>query len=136
MAGSPSLHSSHPTTDTQLVATVAAAVEKKQKMKDVVSNTRDYNQGLLIDKETMTMVADSGIELCKQLDVIAAQGLALKHASYWQGLSLGGGLSTSAHGSSFFGKRAAVHELVLGMRLVMPASHEEGFAKVLNLTDS
>ncbi|MCO5607843.1 hypothetical protein L7F22_062045 [Adiantum nelumboides] len=102
----------------------------------LVISTRDYNQGVLIDKETMTMVVDSGIKLCKLFNTIATKGLALTHAPYWQALSLGGLLSIDAHVSSFFGKEVMVHELVPWMRLVTSASCKEGFAKVLDLTDS
>ncbi|KAI5081561.1 hypothetical protein GOP47_0001304 [Adiantum capillus-veneris] len=145
----------YPTTEAQIMAVVAAAVEKKQKMKVVsryahsfpklmcpgssdglLISTRDYNQGLLIDKDSMTAIADSGVELRQLLDALAAQGLALTHSPYWHGVSLGGLLSTGAHGSSFFGKGAAVHEFVIGMRLVTPASAADGFVKVIELNDT
>lgn len=144
----------YPTTEAQLLSAVAAGVQRRQKMKVVskyahsspklacpggseglIISTRDYNRDLTIDKDKMTVTADSGIELRQLLDGIAAAGLALTHSPYWQGVSLGGLLSTGAHGSSFYGKGSAVHEYVVGMRLVVPAPPDEGYAKVIELTE-
>eukprot|EP00250_Pteridium_aquilinum_P031179 c43195_g1_i1 orf=3-470(+) len=111
----------YPTTEAEIVSVVAAAVQKKQKMKVIskyahsfpklmcpggneglVLSTRDYNRDLVIDMETMRVTADSGVELRHLLDRIAEAGLALPPAPLWQGVSLGGLLSTGAHGSSWY----------------------------------
>lgn len=145
----------YPTTEKEIVSAVAEAVQKKQKVKVVsrwahsipklicpggndglVISTRDYNGNLVIDEEEMTVIADSGVELRQLIDGIAAAGLALPYTPYWEGVSIGGLLSTGAHGSSFFQKGGAVHEYVTGMTLVVPATRKEGYAKVIELTEA
>jgi FAD-dependent oxidoreductase len=99
----------------------------------ILISTQKYKNEITVDKAAMTVTADSGVGLRDLLDAVAASGLALLAAPYWDGLSLGGLLSTGSHGSSLWRRGGAVHDYVVSMRLVVPASRQEGYAKLITL---
>jgi len=132
----------YPCTEHELLLTVSAAACKGQHMKVVTAYAHSIPKlscpggpsgaGLLISSERLNkvvsvdaarsrMTVEAGIKLRELLDAAAAHGLALPHSPYWLGITLGGLLGTGAHGSSFVGLGSAVHEYVVGMRLVVPA---------------
>ena len=82
-------------------------------------------------KQTVTV--DSGVGLRELVDAVEAHGLSLVAAPYWEGLSVGGLIGTGAHGSSWWGRGGAVHDHVVGVRVVVGARGNEGFAKVLSV---
>eukprot|EP01018_Ginkgo_biloba_P019640 Gb_24046 [translate_table: standard] len=144
----------YPSSEEEVLTSVAMAAQKKQKMRVVsthshsttqlvcpggdsglIISTRDLNHIVAVDMSTMRMTFESGVLLRDVVDGAAIHGLALPVSPTWEGLTIGGLLSTGAHGSSLFGKGGAVHEYVVGMRLVVPASEEEGYAKVVDLTE-
>lgn len=150
----------HPTTEEEIVHAVATAVENKQKIKvstksshtipklacpgttnstsgsshGVIISTTDYASIVQFDIPAMTVTAQSGILMHDLIEAIGNQNLALPFTPYWNAVTLGGSLATASHGSSHFGKGGAVHEYVIGLRLVIPATDSEGFAKVVALT--
>lgn len=146
----------YPTTETDILTAVASAAKAKQRIKvatstghsipilacpgspsGVILSTRKYTSIVNIDTANRTVTAQSGITLRDLIDSIAKQSLALPVSPYWDGVTLGGLLATSSHGSSLFGKGGAVHEYIISMRLVTPASADEGYAmlRVLNVGD-
>ncbi|KAI3951405.1 hypothetical protein MKW92_022996 [Papaver armeniacum] len=60
----------------------------------VLISTAKYNSGIQVDVKSLTVTADSGV----------VAGLSLVASPYWEGVSIGGLISTGAHGSSWWGK--------------------------------
>lgn len=146
----------YPTTEEELRAAVADAVKKKMKVKLVskfshtipklacptvgqsttLISTERYNSGIAVDKAGFSVTAEAGVGLRDLIDAVEAEGLSLVAAPYWEGVSVGGAISTGAHGSGWRGKGSALHDHVVGMRVVVAGNESEGFAKVLDLRES
>ncbi|GJM90886.1 hypothetical protein PR202_ga07209 [Eleusine coracana subsp. coracana] len=89
--------------------------------------------GVEVDAAARTVTADGGAPLRAVIDAAEARGLSLTAAPYWDGVSVAGLLATGSHGSSWWGRGGAVHDYVVGLRLVVPAGEADGWAKVLEL---
>ncbi|XP_042423811.1 L-gulonolactone oxidase 3-like [Zingiber officinale] len=141
-----------PTTEEELRAAVAEAHRKRFKAKavsgfshtipklacppsenSVVISTAKYNSRIEVDVANRRVTADAGVGLRDLIDKVEAAGLSLVAAPYWEGVSIGGLISTGSHGSSWWGKGGAVHDHVESLTLVVTAPAAEGYAKVVTL---
>lgn len=144
----------YPSSEEDLVSIVGAATMNRQKMKVVTRSshsmpklvcldgqdgllisTRNLNSVMGVDVSDMTMTVESGMLLRDLINEAAKVGLALPYTPYWWGLTIGGLLGTGAHGSTLWGKGSAVHDYVVGVRIVTPAGPEQGYAMVRTLIE-
>ncbi|RAL38409.1 hypothetical protein DM860_002387 [Cuscuta australis] len=146
----------YPRTEEELIAVVAAATRENRKMKaatrsshsipklacpgsgsgdGLLISTMHLNRTLKVDKQSMTMTVESGVSLRQLINDAAEAGLALPHTPYWWGVTVGGMMGTGAHGSTLRGRGSAFHDHVVRVRIVTPASPEEGYAAVRQLEE-
>lgn len=144
----------YPTTEEELVSIVALATKKKRKMKvatrfshsipklvcpdgeqGLLISTKYLNHTLQINEASRTMKVESGVTLKQLIEEASKVGLALPYVPYWWGLTIGGIMGTGAHGSTLWGKGSSVHDYVVQLRIVTPAGHADGYAKVRTLDD-
>ncbi|CAI9769616.1 unnamed protein product [Fraxinus pennsylvanica] len=142
----------YPTTEEELILAVANATMAKTKMKvatrtshsipklvcpeginGLLISTKCLNRTLVVNVSSMTMTVESGMTLRQLINEAAKAKLALPYAPYWWGLTIGGMMGTGAHGSSLWGLGSQVHDYVIRLRIVTPATAEEGYAKVRTL---
>ncbi|XP_059634440.1 probable L-gulonolactone oxidase 6 [Cornus florida] len=142
----------YPTTEEELISTVAMATMERRKIKvatrfshsipklvcpdgdnGLLISTKYLNHTLNVDQDNMTMSVESGVTLRQLINEAAKAGLALPYAPYWWGLTIGGLMGTGAHGSSLWGTGSSVHDYVVQLRIITPAGPEEGYAKVWTL---
>lgn len=99
----------------------------------ILLSTEHYNSNIEFDLAKTVVTVDSGLGLRELIDRVEGKGMSLVAAPYWEGVSVGGMISTGAHGSSWWGKGGAVHDHVVGISLVVPASESEGYANIVRL---
>ncbi|RYR05515.1 hypothetical protein Ahy_B06g085372 [Arachis hypogaea] len=150
------LNATYPTTEEELRAAVSFAVKHNLKAKVVTRfshsmpklacpdqavqssffiSTEHYNLQIQIDTANAVVTVDAGVSLRQLIDAVEVAGFSLVVSPYWEGITIGGLISTGAHGSSWWGKGGSVHDHVVGLSIVVPASKSEGYAKILRLDE-
>lgn len=145
----------HPTTEQELITLVAGASKNSLKVKVVSSfahtipklacpdqtsnslliSTSKLNSIIEVDVANLVVTVDAGVGLRQLIDKVEEENLSLVASPYWEGVSIGGLISTGSHGSSWWGKGGSVHDHVVGLSLIVPASASQGYAKVLTLRE-
>ncbi|KAF3569233.1 hypothetical protein DY000_02019232 [Brassica cretica] len=144
----------YPTTEEELIKAVAYASEHNLKVKTVTRfsgtipklacpsgsdamliSTSKYNSAIEIEPDQLTVTADSGVSLRELIDKVEEAGFSLATSPYWEGMSIGGLVSTGSHGSSWSGRGGSVHDHVVGINLVVPATSSKGYAKVVSIEE-
>ncbi|XWS26326.1 hypothetical protein CRYUN_Cryun26dG0022500 [Craigia yunnanensis] len=124
----------YPTIEEDLRLAVAYANKNKLKSDDsMLISTAKYDSHVEIDPANFAVTADAGVALRELIDKVEEAGLSLVAAPYWEGVSVAGLISTGAQGSSWWGKGGAVHDHVIDLSLIVPASESEGYAKVIQI---
>ncbi|KAI3891109.1 hypothetical protein MKW98_007414 [Papaver atlanticum] len=147
----------YPKTEQELLAFVAMASMNKTKVKvstryyhsipklacpdgqkgnNMLISTLYLNRTLAINASTMTMTVESGATLKDVIEGSAKFGMALPNGPYWWGLTIGGLISTGAHGSSLWGVGSSVHDYIEQLRIITPAGRNEGYAKIRTIDNS
>ncbi|KAI3979088.1 hypothetical protein MKX01_016263 [Papaver californicum] len=145
----------YPKTEEELLSVVAMASKNKMKVKiatryghslpklvcpdddnGLLISTLYLNRIVNINVSTTKITVESGVILRDLIRQAAKSGLALTAAPYWWGLTVGGLISTAAHGSSLWGRGSSVHDYIEGIRIVTPSGPNEGYAKVRMLNSS
>ncbi|MCO5593656.1 hypothetical protein L7F22_047672 [Adiantum nelumboides] len=143
----------YPTSEVELFNAVALASRTGSKVK-VVGSSHSYNKlvcpggddGIIISTQhlnslihvnvsSLTVTTHAGVQLRDLVERIAEFGLTLPHSPVWHGVSMAGMISTGAHGSGLWHRGSSTHDYVVGMRLITPADEEEGFAKIIDLSE-
>ncbi|KAL0002389.1 hypothetical protein SO802_016170 [Lithocarpus litseifolius] len=141
-----------PSTEQELISIVSKASRNKRKMKvatryshsipklvcldgqdGLLISTKYLNRTLKVDVEAMTITVESGVTLRQLINEAAKAGLALPYTPYWWGLTMGGLLSTGAHGSTLWANGSSVHDYLLELRIVTTGF--AGLARVRSLKD-
>ncbi|KAI3919710.1 hypothetical protein MKX01_000151 [Papaver californicum] len=147
----------YPKTEQELLSFVAMASRNKTKVKvstryshsipklvcpdgqkgnNMLISTLYLNRTLAINASTMTMTVESGATLQDVIEGSAKFGMALPNGPYWYGLTIGGLISTGAHGSSLWGVGSSVHDYIEQLRIITPAGRNEGYAKIRTIDNS
>lgn len=144
----------YPRTEEEIRQAVATATQKNMKVKVVTGfghsipkltcpgsppensmliSTAEYSSSVEVDPANLRVTADSGVGIRDLIDRVEESGLSLVAATYWEGVSLGGAVSTGSHGSSWWGKGGALQEHVVGFSLVIAAGPSDGYARIIRI---
>ncbi|KAH7290312.1 hypothetical protein KP509_30G042100 [Ceratopteris richardii] len=122
----------YPTTEAQIFQAVAWASRSGSKIKVVSRGVHSITKLVCPDGDSGLLVSTHYYNSLIQVDPMSRTVTA--HSGCY-GVSVGGAISTGAHGSGLWGLGSALHDYVVGMRLVVPAPPHEGYARIIDLED-
>lgn len=143
----------YPKNEAELISAVAQGVKEGVKMKVVTEighsisklscpggenglliSTRDYvPDPVHVNISEMSASVDAGMQLREFVQALALQSATIPYTPLWDGVSIGGVIATGSHGSGLYLRGSVMSEYVIALRMVVPASAEEGYAKVISL---
>ncbi|KAJ4883015.1 L-gulonolactone oxidase 3 [Raphanus sativus] len=120
----------YPTTEEELIRAVAYASEHNLKVKTVTQFSSTIPKLACPSGSDAMLISTSNYN-----SAIDIEPDRIGASPYWEGVSIGGLISTGSHGSSWSGRGGSVHDHVVGINLVVPASSAEGYAKVVSIVE-
>ncbi|KAL3498442.1 hypothetical protein ACH5RR_041174 [Cinchona calisaya] len=116
-----------------IIPKLACPIATQTVQNAILISTEKYASTISVDAANMTVTADSRVSIRSLIDKVEEEELSLVTSPYWEGVTVGGIICTGAHGSSWWGNGGALHDHVIGISLIVPATASDGYAKIIRI---